>query len=214
MAGLVLTTSKATASRSPLFVGSPSGFWPELAYRLRVAQPTFMDAPIVIILIYYYITIYVGVPHFNDLSALVGCWSSVYIRRIIYKFLNVCPLITMLLRLVGMMGALRPVLPHQLRGCCLLPLQLTVLSRQRNWCVIIKAFLYLILRFLTSSNWSYFKYGHNVLKCLRFFFIRFGKYINLYESLCVLLTIFLSCHVRLITLPLRWDGRLAPIKPV
>ena len=22
---------------------------------------------------------------------LVGCWSSVYIRRIIYKFLNVCP---------------------------------------------------------------------------------------------------------------------------
>ena len=31
------------------------------------------------------------VPHFYDLSALVGCWSSVSIRRIIYKFLNVCP---------------------------------------------------------------------------------------------------------------------------
>ena len=30
-------------------------------------------------------------PHFYDLSALVGCWSSVSIRRIIYKFLNVCP---------------------------------------------------------------------------------------------------------------------------
>ena len=28
---------------------------------------------------------------FYDLSSLVCCWSSVYIRRIIYKFLNVCP---------------------------------------------------------------------------------------------------------------------------
>ena len=28
---------------------------------------------------------------FYELSTLVGCWSSVYIRRIIYKFLNVCP---------------------------------------------------------------------------------------------------------------------------
>ena len=72
-----------------LLVGTPSAFGPELAYRLRVAQPTLMDVPI--FLIYFYITIYVCVPHFYDLSALVGCWSSVYIRRIIYKFLNVCP---------------------------------------------------------------------------------------------------------------------------
>ena len=43
------------------------------------------------ILIYYYITKYVCVPHFYDLSCLVGCWSSVSIRRIIYQFLNVCP---------------------------------------------------------------------------------------------------------------------------
>ena len=28
---------------------------------------------------------------FYDLSAFVGCWSSVSIRRIIYNFLNVCP---------------------------------------------------------------------------------------------------------------------------
>ena len=42
-------------------------------------------------LIHFYITIYFYVPHFYDLSALVGCWSSVSIRRIIYKFLNVCP---------------------------------------------------------------------------------------------------------------------------
>ena len=35
--------------------------------------------------------IYVCVPHFYDLSALVCCWSSVYIRRSIYKSLNVWP---------------------------------------------------------------------------------------------------------------------------
>ena len=40
------------------------------------------------ILLYY---IHVCVPHFYDLYTLVGCWSLVYIRRIIYKFLNVCP---------------------------------------------------------------------------------------------------------------------------
>ena len=28
---------------------------------------------------------------FMTSSTLVGCWSSVYIRMIIYKFLNVCP---------------------------------------------------------------------------------------------------------------------------
>ena len=72
-----------------LLVGTPSAFRPELAYRLRVAQPTLMDVPI--FLIYFYITIYVYLPHFYDLSALVGCWSSVSIRRIIYNFLNVCP---------------------------------------------------------------------------------------------------------------------------
>ena len=29
---------------------------------------------------------YVCVPHFYDLSVLVGCWYSVSIRRIIYNF--------------------------------------------------------------------------------------------------------------------------------
>ena len=51
-----------------LLIGTPSAFGPELAYRLRVAQPTLMYVPI-----YFW--------HFYDLSALVGCWSSVYIRR-------------------------------------------------------------------------------------------------------------------------------------
>ena len=44
-----------------------------------------------IFLILYDIIMYVCVPHFYNLSALVGCWSSVFIRRIIYKFLNVYP---------------------------------------------------------------------------------------------------------------------------
>ena len=60
-----------------------------LSMELRVVQPTLLDVPI--FLIYFYITIYVCVPHFYDLSALVGCWSSVSIRRITYKFLNVGP---------------------------------------------------------------------------------------------------------------------------
>ena len=32
-----------------LLVGTPSAFGPELAYRLRVAQPTLMDVPIYLI---------------------------------------------------------------------------------------------------------------------------------------------------------------------
>ena len=72
-----------------LLVGTSSAFGPELAYRLRVAQPTLMDVPM-----YFLQTImllYMFVYHIFYLSALVGCWSSVSLRRIIYKFLNVCP---------------------------------------------------------------------------------------------------------------------------
>ena len=73
-----------------LLVGTPSAFGPELTYRLHAAQPTLMD-----VLIYFWYTIillyYVCVPHFYDISTLVGCWSSVSIRRVIYKFLNVGP---------------------------------------------------------------------------------------------------------------------------
>ena len=39
------------------------------------------------ILLYYY---NVCVPNFYELSALVGCSSSVSIRRTIYTFLNLC----------------------------------------------------------------------------------------------------------------------------
>ena len=90
--------------------GTPSAFGPELAYRLRVAQRILMDVLLKIFLIND-ITIHVCVTNFNELSALVGCWSSVSIRRIIYKFLNVCPFdySTRLLRLVGRFGSLKPV---------------------------------------------------------------------------------------------------------
>ena len=30
---------------------------------------------------------------FYDLSAWNGCWFDVYIKRVIYKFLNVCPFV-------------------------------------------------------------------------------------------------------------------------
>ena len=60
--------------------------------RVQTARSTaFFNGCPYIFLIYYYIYIYVCVPYFYDLSALVGCWYSVSIRRIIYKFLNVCP---------------------------------------------------------------------------------------------------------------------------
>ena len=59
--------------------------------RVQTARSTTYFNGCPYILIYFYITIYVYVPHFYDLSALVDCWSTVSIRRIIYKFLNVCP---------------------------------------------------------------------------------------------------------------------------
>ena len=91
-----------------LLVGTPSAFGPEIAYRLRVAQPTLMDVP----RYFWYISIYM----FYYLSALVCCWSSISIRRSIYKFINCVLLITRLLRLVGTLGSHKPVKPHQLGG--------------------------------------------------------------------------------------------------
>ena len=89
-----------------LLVGTPSAFGPEIAYRLRVAQPSSMDVP----RYFWYISIYM----FYDLSAMVCCWSSVSIRKGIYKFINCVLLITRLLRLVRTLGSHKPVKPHQL----------------------------------------------------------------------------------------------------
>ena len=71
-------------------VGTPSAFGPELAYRPR-STAYFNGCPYIFYILLYYYILYVCVPHFYDLSVLVCCWSSVSIRRIIYKFLNVCP---------------------------------------------------------------------------------------------------------------------------
>ena len=49
-----------------------------------------MDIPIYFGYSMVLLRIYVCVQHFYDLSALVGCWSSVSIRRIICTFLK-CP---------------------------------------------------------------------------------------------------------------------------
>ena len=48
------------------------------------------------------------------LSALVGCLSSAFIRRIIYKILNVCPIDYTAFAVSWKVGSRKPVLPHQL----------------------------------------------------------------------------------------------------
>ena len=45
----------------------------------------------------------------NALSALVDCWSSVFIRRIIFKFLNACPYDYTAFAVSGKMGFRWPV---------------------------------------------------------------------------------------------------------
>ena len=55
-----------------------------------------------IFLLYYIYHLCLTCNDFYDLSAWGGCWFVVYIRRFIYKFLNVCPFdYKRLLRLVG-----------------------------------------------------------------------------------------------------------------
>ena len=44
-----------------------------------------------IFLLYYIYYLCFTCTDFYDLSAWGGCWFVVYIRRFIYKFLNVCP---------------------------------------------------------------------------------------------------------------------------
>ena len=54
-----------------LLVGAPSAFGPELAYRLRVVQPTLMDVPI---FLYTFILLYMSVYHIFITSPL---WLAV-----------------------------------------------------------------------------------------------------------------------------------------
>ena len=54
--------------------------------------------------------------HFYGLSALVGCWSSVFIRRNIHQFLNVWHFDYTAFVVSWKLGSGLPVSPHQLRG--------------------------------------------------------------------------------------------------
>ena len=93
-----------------LLVGPPSAFGPELVYRLRVAQPSLMDVHRYFW--YYYIlcscTTFLLPLRFGWLLVLslfkADCWFVL--------------LITLLLRLVGMLGTRQPIWRHQLNGCC------------------------------------------------------------------------------------------------
>ena len=51
--------------------------------------------------VFYYICL--GIT-FYDLSALVDCWSSFSIRRIIYNFFNVCHFYNMAVAVSGKVG--------------------------------------------------------------------------------------------------------------
>ena len=73
-----------------LLVGTPSVFGPKLASRRaehsllwRTSLYIFFD------ILFYQLSCLRN--NFYGRSALVGCWSSVFIKRIIYKFLNMCP---------------------------------------------------------------------------------------------------------------------------
>ena len=53
--------------------------------------------------VFYYTSICLGIT-FYDLSALVDCWSSFSIRRIIHIFFNVCPFDNMAVEVSGKVG--------------------------------------------------------------------------------------------------------------
>ena len=71
-----------------LLVGTPLVLGPELASRR--AEHSHSGGCHYIFLIYCFLSPYMC-NNFYGLSTSVGCWSSAFTRRIIYKFLNVCP---------------------------------------------------------------------------------------------------------------------------
>ena len=78
-----------------------SHWWCPLTYGLRTIN---------ICCTFCCVLLYMFVYHNYDLSTLVGCWSSVYIKRIIYNFFWMCVLlITRILWLLGRLGTRKPV---------------------------------------------------------------------------------------------------------
>ena len=72
-----------------LLVRTPSAIRPGLASRRAEHILPYSDATIFLIYNIYYLCC--TCIDFYYLSAWGGCWFVVYIRRFIYKFLNVCP---------------------------------------------------------------------------------------------------------------------------
>ena len=72
-----------------LLVGTHLALGPELASRRAEHSPLWLMPLYILRYCFYHLTCLCN--NFYGLSALVGCWSSAYIRRIIHKFWNVCP---------------------------------------------------------------------------------------------------------------------------
>ena len=90
MMGLVQTSSEVTDLRPfLLLVGTPLVLVPELASRR--AEHSHSGGCLYILLIYCFYHLTCLCNNFYGVSALVGCWSLTFIRRIIYIFLNICP---------------------------------------------------------------------------------------------------------------------------
>ena len=71
-----------------LLVGTPKVLGPELAF--RQVEHSHSGGCLYIFLIYCFYRLTCLWNNFSGLSVLVGCWSSAFIRRMIYTFLNVC----------------------------------------------------------------------------------------------------------------------------
>ena len=74
-----------------LLVGTPSAIRPGLAFSRAEHSLPYLDVTIYIFAILYLWSMPFFDNDFYDLSAWGGCWFVVYIRRFIYKLLNVCP---------------------------------------------------------------------------------------------------------------------------
>ena len=74
-------------SQSKVEVRTGRGKWPLPDWR----SIAYSGRCLLIFLIYCFYHHTCLCNNFYGLPALVGCWSSAFIRRIIYKFLNVCP---------------------------------------------------------------------------------------------------------------------------
>ena len=125
--GLVQASAEATRSRalSPLIVSQES-YSPWTLPRLQLSGVQ----PAIAYVTWYFdtilITTNIWVIAFYDLSAWDSCWSFEYIRRFIYKCLNVCPFDCTTFARSGKVGPLN--LGLTMPVWLLLSLQLAVLS--------------------------------------------------------------------------------------